>query len=169
MAEQLPLPNENPTPGVPYRKHLQVSRAVAVVIVALTLIVGIVLGAIAHSLVSKSDQAQPPEGFPRDGSGFGNGGPPGQGSFRSQNGLTGTVTAIANDSITVSASDGTWTVSLSGNTQYGAPRSESSKTDIAVGDQVAVIGEKDSANKTIGAQRIIKTPQGGDAQQPSAL
>jgi hypothetical protein len=79
------------------------------------------------------------------------------------------VTAIANDSITVSASDGTWTVSLSGNTQYGAPRSESSKTDIAVGDQVAVIGEKDSANKTIGAQRIIKTPQGGDAQQPSAL
>jgi len=132
---------------------------------------GLALGAAcAQDAGAAPSPAQNPGGGYGQRGGRGSGG---MGMMGNGRGVTGTVTEVAADHFTVKSYEGqTYTVNFSDNTRIlkqaagagggmgmrggGNPPAQIKATDIKVGDDVAAMGQVDSAAKSVGAMMIMQ-------------
>lgn len=147
---------------IPSKKKPKVSltRGMFILSASLILVIGLVLGGVIGGAIADSKQPSSPNGF--QGGPGGMGGPQG---IRGQNDVNGTIKSIGDNSLVITASDGDWTVSITSDTQLGGPNGDFALSDLAAGDQVVVIGQKDTSAKTVTAQRIFQGGQMSGGQQ----
>ena len=103
--------------------------------------------------------AQGPENAPPDQAPPAGQGQWGRGGHRGP-GVTGSITAISGNTITVKTMDGnTAQVNVTGNTRYRKERQDAALTDLKVGDSIFVRGEK-GADGVVQAEMVAVPPQG---------
>ncbi len=107
----------------------------------------------ASALVWAQGQDAPPPDQPAGQGQWGRGGPHGPG-------IAGTITAINGNTITVKTMDGATTqINVTDKTRYRKERQQAALTDLKVGDNIFVRGEK-SSDGIVQAQAVAVPPQG---------
>lgn len=161
-----PLPA--PPVAEPFYKRHGLAFAISTLVLGIVVLVGIIgagtvvaVSVVTHSVSALNHAAPGDRAVPGHGR---DGGQRGQGGTGSQGGgggtqrelVRGTLESTSGAEWTVKSTAGaTVTVTVTSSTAYGLPNQAASKSDFAIGDEVAVVGT-DRSGDIITATRILK-------------